>query len=104
MTEQLAKELDASGSHKLAAVVCETLAREGGACERSAAPQPDTGGDGEPRRAISLQQPAAAPGVSGVSKAGSPSAAACEPAAISAIISKEGLARTEPTVRVTCRV
>jgi hypothetical protein len=35
VTEQLAKELDASGSHKLAAVVRETLDREGGARDRS---------------------------------------------------------------------
>jgi hypothetical protein len=35
VTEQLAKELDASGSHKLAAVVREQLARQGGARERS---------------------------------------------------------------------
>jgi hypothetical protein len=35
VTEQLAKELEASGSHKLAAVVRETLAREGGPRETS---------------------------------------------------------------------
>jgi hypothetical protein len=35
VTEQLVKEFEASGSHKLAAVVRETLAREGGARETS---------------------------------------------------------------------
>jgi hypothetical protein len=35
VTEQLAKELEATGSHKLAAVVRETLARERGARETS---------------------------------------------------------------------